>query len=75
VYGCSCTGAPGTVLPLGLREGVDLRVEESFSRVRRLKDADFGVRRLRVDGLSGVSKGDEVSMLIGVAVRLFVAKS
>ena len=54
----------GTVLPLG-RVGVERRLDDSLSRERRLREADFCVRarRRRLE-----CPGVEESMLIGVAV-------
>lgn len=73
VYGPS----HGTVLPLGLRVGVDFRLLESLLFSRRLTDADFCVRCLRLEcswlGSPGVIDRIEVSMLTGVAARAVLA--
>lgn len=59
-------GAVGTVWPRGLRVGVDLRPDDSLSLVRKVRDADLGVRRLRLEC------PDVESMLIGVAVSVLL---
>lgn len=45
LWGDVCGGATGTVLPLGRLVGVDLRLDESLSLGRELRDADLCVRR------------------------------
>lgn len=42
-------GGAGTVLPRGLRVGVDLRLDASLSFGLKLRDADLCVRRLRLE--------------------------
>jgi hypothetical protein len=66
VYGPFGVLFDGTVFPLGRLEGVDLRLDDSLSCVRKLRDADFRERRLRLEC------GVDVSMLIGVAVRVLM---
>lgn len=58
------------VLPRGLRVGVDLRPDDPLSLVRKVRNADSCVRRLRLE-----CTGVEESMLIGVAVPVLLPRN